>query len=285
MAGDRRRRGPPVAGPAPAGPQMAERRADRGRLARACTGRPGWWPAAPCGPGPATPWSACPGAPPGGGLPPGEYVDAPPARRRTGRRRWRPGWIGCGPWWSVPVWARGGRRRRRRSAVARLLAASSPVPAVVDADGLRALGDLDTVRRRRQGLAAAPTVLTPHEGEYARLVGRPPGEDRIADVRAVAARTGAVVLLKGSPDRGRRARRPGPAGQRRVGPAGHRRHGRRALRASSAPSWPEACPPWRPRPWPPTPTGGPPRSGRAEGLVASRPAGPGVRLAVGGRGR
>jgi NAD(P)H-hydrate epimerase len=46
---------------------------------------------------------------------------------------------------------------------------------------------------------SAPTVLTPHDGEYARLVGRPPGEDRIADVRAVAQQTGAVVLLKGSP--------------------------------------------------------------------------------------
>jgi NAD(P)H-hydrate repair Nnr-like enzyme with NAD(P)H-hydrate dehydratase domain len=45
----------------------------------------------------------------------------------------------------------------------------------------------------------AATVLTPHEGEYARLVGRPPGDDRIGDVRAVAAQTGAVVLLKGSP--------------------------------------------------------------------------------------
>ena len=74
----------------------------------------------------------------------------------------------------------------------------SSVPAVVDADGLRALGDLDTVAavaKARPG----PLVLTPHEGEYARLVGRPPADDRIADVRAVAARTGAVVLLKGSP--------------------------------------------------------------------------------------
>jgi NAD(P)H-hydrate repair Nnr-like enzyme with NAD(P)H-hydrate dehydratase domain len=31
------------------------------------------------------------------------------------------------------------------------------------------------------------------------MVGRPPAADRVADVRAVAAETGAVVLLKGSP--------------------------------------------------------------------------------------
>jgi NAD(P)H-hydrate repair Nnr-like enzyme with NAD(P)H-hydrate dehydratase domain len=42
-------------------------------------------------------------------------------------------------------------------------------------------------------------VLTPHEGEFAKLVGRPPADDRIADVRAVSGETGTVVLLKGSP--------------------------------------------------------------------------------------
>ncbi|MGA2838352.1 MAG: NAD(P)H-hydrate dehydratase [Acidimicrobiales bacterium] len=75
----------------------------------------------------------------------------------------------------------------------RRLVASSPVAVVVDADGLTALGRVDGRALER----GAPVVLTPHDGEYERLAGVPPGPDRIAAARRLAAVTGAVVLLKG----------------------------------------------------------------------------------------
>ncbi|HEY6532473.1 MAG TPA: ADP/ATP-dependent (S)-NAD(P)H-hydrate dehydratase, partial [Acidimicrobiales bacterium] len=62
----------------------------------------------------------------------------------------------------------------------------------VDADGLTALG------RDAAELVGPTTVLTPHDGEFARLSGAAPGGDRISAARALAAATGAVVLLKGS---------------------------------------------------------------------------------------
>jgi NAD(P)H-hydrate epimerase len=83
------------------------------------------------------------------------------------------------------------------SEVRRLVAACA-VPTVVDGDGLSALGDraAEVVRSRAEG--AGPVVLTPHDGEFARLTGGPPGPDRFEAVRRLAADTGAVVLLKGS---------------------------------------------------------------------------------------
>ena len=61
---------------------------------------------------------------------------------------------------------------------------------VVDADALTACAGAP---ERLRGAA----VLTPHAGEFARVFG-PPGADRLAAARAAAARTGAVVLLKGA---------------------------------------------------------------------------------------
>lgn len=72
-----------------------------------------------------------------------------------------------------------------------------PIPVVVDADGLRLLARPElAVRLRRR---AAPTVLTPHDGELAALTGSGPGPDRIAAARSAAADTGTTVLLKGGP--------------------------------------------------------------------------------------
>ncbi|MDZ7674353.1 MAG: NAD(P)H-hydrate dehydratase [Acidimicrobiales bacterium] len=76
----------------------------------------------------------------------------------------------------------------------RLFVAGTPKPVVVDGDGLTALdGDAVDVLAGR----AAPTVLTPHDGEFERLAGERPGDDRIAPAQELAIRTGATVLLKG----------------------------------------------------------------------------------------
>ncbi|MGY1635123.1 NAD(P)H-hydrate dehydratase [Geodermatophilus sp. SYSU D00742] len=77
-----------------------------------------------------------------------------------------------------------------RSVLAEVLATELPV--LVDADALTmAAADPRLVRDRR-----APTVLTPHDREFARF-GAPVGPDRIGAVRRLAADLGAVVLLKG----------------------------------------------------------------------------------------
>lgn len=83
----------------------------------------------------------------------------------------------------------------------RALAAQVTRPLVLDGDALRALGtDAGEVLAARP-VGSPLAVLTPHEGEFARLGGRleagADGVDRCAAVRALAARLGAVVLLKG----------------------------------------------------------------------------------------
>ncbi|MCQ3809425.1 MAG: NAD(P)H-hydrate dehydratase [Acidimicrobiia bacterium] len=74
------------------------------------------------------------------------------------------------------------------------LIAKVQLPLVVDGDGLSALGtDAPDVLIHR----TAPTVLTPHDGEYRVLTGSAPESDRFAAARSLAATTGAHVLLKG----------------------------------------------------------------------------------------
>ena len=84
------------------------------------------------------------------------------------------------------------------AASVRRLVIEAPLPMVVDGDGLFALGwssdGATTLLRRR----TAPTVLTPHDGEYALLSGNQPGADRMVAARRLAADSGCTVLLKGS---------------------------------------------------------------------------------------
>src|SRR5262249_6342777 len=88
-----------------------------------------------------------------------------------------------------------GRAAAVTTLVKELLSGAS-CPLVLDADGLNALdGDVSPLAARTT--RGAVTVLTPHDGEYERLAGKPVGDDRISAVRALTERTGAVVLLKG----------------------------------------------------------------------------------------
>jgi hydroxyethylthiazole kinase-like uncharacterized protein yjeF len=95
----------------------------------------------------------------------------------------------------VQAWAVGpGLGTDDTGAAALMFALESDLPVIADADALTILAaHLDLVAGR-----AAPTVLTPHAGEFARLAGAEPGADRVAATRKLADRLGATVLLKGN---------------------------------------------------------------------------------------
>jgi ADP-dependent NAD(P)H-hydrate dehydratase / NAD(P)H-hydrate epimerase len=78
----------------------------------------------------------------------------------------------------------------------RAVIAATPHPLVIDADAITALGLAEAARPILASRTEA-TILTPHDGEYARLAGSPPGDDRLAAARDLAGRLGATLLLKG----------------------------------------------------------------------------------------
>ena len=77
------------------------------------------------------------------------------------------------------------------------IAQTSSLPLVIDADGLNNLvGHLDLLKARK-----APTIITPHPGEMARLMGCASSQvqaDRIAAVRDLALQCQIHVILKGA---------------------------------------------------------------------------------------
>ena len=108
-----------------------------------------------------------------------------------------PGWDLIGSVGRVQAWAAGPGMGTGPDAAARLAAVlGTDLPVLVDADGL-------TILSQEPGLLprAAPTLITPHAGELARLLGTDAASveaRRVEHARRAAARLGVTVLLKGS---------------------------------------------------------------------------------------
>lgn len=77
-------------------------------------------------------------------------------------------------------------------AVMKAVLEQAKCPAVVDADGINVLAAHRNILRGR----TYPTILTPHDGEFARL-GGVVGQDRMASAQALARDLSCIVLLKG----------------------------------------------------------------------------------------
>ena len=85
-------------------------------------------------------------------------------------------------------------REKEAAELARALLAEAQCPVVLDADGINALaGHMDVLDARRDRI----TVLTPHDGEFARIGGDLTGGDRVGAARDFAAAHGCVLVLKG----------------------------------------------------------------------------------------
>jgi NAD(P)H-hydrate epimerase len=99
--------------------------------------------------------------------------------------------------------------------ILRRIMTESKLPVVVDADGLNNLvGQLGILKSR-----SAPTILTPHPGEMARLIGTDAGQvqsDRISCARQFAAEHRTHLILKGA-----RTVIAHPDGQVHVNPTGN----------------------------------------------------------------
>lgn len=85
-------------------------------------------------------------------------------------------------------------RTGRTPELVRLLIRRLACPLVLDADGINALeGHIDVLDSRRERV----TVLTPHMGEFTRLLGREPRVDKAREALDFARTHGCILVLKG----------------------------------------------------------------------------------------
>jgi NAD(P)H-hydrate epimerase len=66
-------------------------------------------------------------------------------------------------------------------------------PVVLDADGINVLSRHKDILRGRK----YPTILTPHDGEFTRIAGGVPIEDRMISAAELAKDLGCILVLKG----------------------------------------------------------------------------------------
>ena len=92
--------------------------------------------------------------------------------------------VGCGP----------GLTKDARSVITRVWQAECPL--VLDADGLNVLSEHDVAEVLSD--RPAPTVLTPHVGEFKRLFPDTDTEDRLSTVETAAQTSKAIILFKGA---------------------------------------------------------------------------------------
>ena len=102
----------------------------------------------------------------------------------------------------VQAWVAGPGMGTDEVATARLAAIlRTDLPVLVDADGLTILSQHKDLLPRSGGLEGPPTLITPHAGELARLLGTDPASveaRRLEHARRAAGQLGVTVLLKGS---------------------------------------------------------------------------------------
>jgi hydroxyethylthiazole kinase-like uncharacterized protein yjeF len=112
------------------------------------------------------------------------------------------GWDLLGSVGRVQAWVAGPGMGTDEVATARLAAIlRTDLPVLVDADGLTILSQHEDLLPRSGGLEGAPTLITPHAGELARLLGTDPASveaRRLEHARRAAGQLGVTVLLKGS---------------------------------------------------------------------------------------
>ena len=77
-------------------------------------------------------------------------------------------------------------------AVVKAVLENAKCPVVLDADGITLMAAHKDILRGR----TYPTILTPHDGEFARI-GGPVGQDRMASAMELARDLGVIALLKG----------------------------------------------------------------------------------------